>query len=143
MALRRTQSGKRKDYESPICRGKMRCSSCGESAGFLKRVCEECSRVFAIYQQHRGALGLSQLLDLFIAAGIPRAKVEAALASDLDGGGALQDRITADMANGLLAAMGLRRRHTPADVKRLRESGGGGASTARPGGDAGPPKNHR
>jgi hypothetical protein len=136
-------SGKRKDYESPIRRRKMRCSSCGESAGFLKRVCEECGRVFAIYEQHRGALGLSQLLDLFIAAGIPRAKVEAALASDLDGGGALQDRITADMANGLLAAMGLSRRHTPADVKRLRESGGGGASTTRPGGDAAPPKNHR
>jgi hypothetical protein len=121
----------------------MRCASCGDSAGFLKRLCGECGRVFALYEEHRGNLGLSQLLDVFIADGLPRAKIEAALASDLEGQGALQDRITADMANGLLAAMGLRRRHTPADVKRLRESGGGGASTTRPSTDASPPRGHR
>jgi hypothetical protein len=121
----------------------MRCASCGDSAGFLKRLCADCARVFALYEQHRGDLGLSQLLDIFIEAGVPRPKIEAALASDLEGAGALQDRITADMANSLLAAMGLSRRHTPADVKRLRETGGGGASTTRPTGDAAPPRGHR
>lgn len=121
----------------------MRCASCHEPAGFLKRVCPDCARVFSLYEQHRGDLGLSQLLDVFIADGVPRAKIEAALASDLDGVGALQDRITADMANSLLAAMGLQRRHTPADVKRLRETGGAGASTSRPSNDAVPPRGHR
>ena len=121
----------------------MRCTSCLEPAGFLKRVCADCGRVFSLYEQHRGDLGLSQLLDVFIADGLPRTKIEAALASDRDGRGALQDRITADMANSLLAAMGLRRHHTPADVKRLRESGGTGAATTRPTNDAAPPRGHR
>ena len=121
----------------------MRCASCREPAGFLKRLCADCGRVFSLYEQHGGELGLSQLLDVFIAEGLPRNKIEAALASDLDGNGALQDRITADMANSLLAAMGLSRRHTPADVKRLREEGGTGASTSRPTNDAAPPRGHR
>lgn len=118
----------------------MRCRSCQNRAGLLRRVCADCRRLLAIYEEHREELGLSQLLDLFIASGIARAKIEAVLASDLTGRGVLRDRITADMTNRVLADMGVTPRHTAADVKRLREGGGGMASSTRPGGDVTPPK---
>ena len=118
----------------------MRCRSCQQSAGLLRRLCVECGRVFALYERQRGEIGLSQLLDLAIADGVPRAKIEAALTSDLDGSGTLQDKITADMANRVLADLGHPPRHSAADVKRMREQGGGLATTTRPSGDAGPPK---
>jgi hypothetical protein len=118
----------------------MRCRSCQQSAGLLRRLCADCERVFALYERERGELGLSQFLDRLIADGVPRAKIEAALAIDLDGGGALQDKITADMANRVLADLGHAPRHRAADVKRMREQGGGLATTTRPSGDAAPPK---
>jgi hypothetical protein len=121
----------------------MRCSSCGDPAGFLRRVCADCGRVFALYERHRGELGLGQLLDVLIGSGLPRAKIEAALASDPDGRGALRDRITADMANRVLAELGIPPRHTAADVRRLREAGAPGASKVRPAGDPAPPKDRR
>ena len=96
-----------------------------------------------LYVSHRGELGLSQLVDRFIATGVSRAKIEAVLAADPDGEGALCDRITADMANRLLADMGVAPRQTAADVRRLREAGAGSASTVRPGGDAAPPPTRR
>lgn len=99
--------------------------------------------LLGIYARHRGELGLSQLLDRFISTGVSRAKIEAVLAADPDGQGSLRDRITADMANRLLADMGVAPRQTAADVRRLREAGGGAASTARPEGDAGPPGRRR
>jgi len=120
----------------------MRCRCCHDRAGGLKRLCDDCGRLFALYEQHRGDLGLSQLLDLFIATGITRAKIEAALASDPDGRGALRDRIAADMANRVLADMGVTSQQTAAGVKRLRV-GGGAASTTRPAGDAAPPTKQR
>lgn len=121
----------------------MRCRSCQNRAGLLRRLCADCRRLLAIYAQHRAEIGLSQLLDLFIATGIAREKIEAVLASDLDGRGALRDQITADMTNRVLADMGVTPRHTAADVRRLRESGPGVVSTSRPGGDAAPPQGRR
>lgn len=121
----------------------MQCTSCHEPAGFLRRLCPDCLQVFAVYEEHRGELGLSQLLDLFIARGIPRPKIEAALAADPDGTGALRDRITADMANRLLVDMGMAPRQTAANVRRLRDGATTGASTTRPVGDAAPPRERR
>ncbi len=120
----------------------MRCRACHDRAGLLRRLCADCARLLAIYEEHREE-GLSQLLDLFIATGIARAKIEAVLASDMSGRGALRDRITADMTNRVLADMGVTPRHTAADVKRLRESGGGVATSSRPPGDAAPPDRSR
>jgi hypothetical protein len=109
----------------------------------LRRLCADCARLFAIYEEHREEVGLSQLLDVFIATGIARSKIEAVLTSDVNGRGALRDRITADMTNRVLADMGIAPRHTAADVKRLRESGGGVATSSRPQGDAAPPDKSR
>jgi hypothetical protein len=111
----------------------MRCRYCGERSGLLRRQCEDCGVLLDLYERHRGELGLSQLVDHFIASGVARAKIEAVLVADPDGEGALRDRVTADMANRLLADMGVTPRQTAADVRRLRERGGGSASTVRPG----------
>jgi hypothetical protein len=121
----------------------MRCRYCRDRAGLLRRECDQCRELLALYERHRGELGLSQLLDVFIATGASRAKIEAVLASDPDGDGALRDRITADMANRLLAHMGVTPRHTAADVKRLRERESGSVSTSRPAGDVLPPTTRR
>jgi hypothetical protein len=121
----------------------MRCRCCGARARLLRRRCDDCETLLAVYANCRGELGPSELLDRFIATGVTRTKIEAVLASDPDGTGALRDRITADMANRLLADMGLPARQTASDVRRIRERGGGGASTARPAGDAAPPANVR
>jgi hypothetical protein len=109
----------------------------------MKRLCDSCAEAWRLYEQHRGTIGLTQFLDLLIDAGMERERIEAALAGDLDGQGALRDRLTADMANRMLADMGVAGRQTAADVKRLRESGGAGASTTRPAGDAKPPPSRR
>jgi hypothetical protein len=93
-----------------------------------------------VFEQHRGDIALSELLDRFIATGIARAKIEAVLDRDPDGSGSLRDRVTADMANQLLAAMGVASNQTATDVRQLRERGGGGVSTTRPAGDATPPR---
>lgn len=121
----------------------MRCRYCGERSGLLRRRCDDCTALLDLYARHRGELGLSQLVDCFIATGVARTKIEAVLAADPEGEGALRDRITADMANRLLAEMGVAPGQTAADVRRLRERGGGSASTVRPGGDAAPPPTRR
>ena len=121
----------------------MECRSCHAPAGFLKRLCADCAKAWSLYEQHRGDVGLTQFLDILLDAGLTREKIEAALAADPDGGGALRDRLTADMANRMLADMGVAGRQTAADVKRLREHGGGGAATTRPSGDAKPPPSRR
>ncbi len=121
----------------------MECRSCHRPAGFLRRLCDDCACIWRLYERHRGTVGLTQFLDVLLDAGVPRATIEAALESDPDGGGALRDRLTADMANQMLADMGVSTRQTPADVKRLRESGAPSASTTRPTADAKPPPTSR
>jgi hypothetical protein len=109
----------------------------------MRRRCDDCGVLLDVYAHHRGEVGLSQLLDRFIATGVPRAKIDAVLAADPDGQGAIRDQVTADMANRLLADMGVAPRQTAADVRRLRERGSGAASTTRPAGDVGPPPTRR
>ncbi len=109
----------------------------------MRRQCDDCGVLLDVYARHRGEVGLSQLLDRFIASGVPRAKIEAVLAADPNGRGSMRDQVTADMANRLLADMGVAPRQTAADVRRLRERGTGAASTTRPPGDVAPPPTRR
>ena len=76
-----------------------------------------------------------QLLDLLEAHGVPRAKIEAALANDPDGRCALRDRMTADMTNRVFADLGIDSRQTAADVRCLRDGGSEGLSTSCPAGE--------
>jgi hypothetical protein len=109
----------------------------------MRRQCEDCGALLDLYARCRGEVGLSQLLDQLIATGVARAKIEAVLTRDLDGQGSIRDQVTADMANRLLADMGVAPRQTVADVRRLRERGPGAASTTRPAGDVAPPPTRR
>jgi len=79
--------------------------------------------LLAIYEAHKGQIGLLQFLDLFIETGLPREKIEAFLAADPHGEGSIKDRILADMSTELLGAMGVNAQQSAQDVKRLRERG--------------------
>jgi hypothetical protein len=101
----------------------MKCRYCQERAGWFAKVCQDCQRLLAVYESHKGQIGLLQFLDLFIETGLPREKIEAFLAADPRGEGSIKDRILADMITELLGAMGVNARQSAQDVKRLREKG--------------------
>ena len=118
----------------------MRCRYCAEYVGLFRRCCADCRALLDVYERHRDDIALSELLDRFIVTGVARPKIEAVLERDPDGTGSVRDRVTADMSNRLLAAMGVAATQTAADVRKLREQGGSGASTSRPDGDAARPR---
>jgi len=101
----------------------MRCGYCQEPAGWWRRWCPDCRRLDALVTLHRGA-DMGTFMDLFIASGVPRDKVEKFLNTDARGHGTIRDQIAADMTNQLLEALGQRSRQTAGDVKRLRERSG-------------------
>lgn len=96
-----------------------------------------------LYEQRAEDLSPLQLIDLFEAYGVPRAKIEAAMAHDPDGRGALRDRMAADMTNRVFADLGINERRTAPEIKRLREREETVASTQRPQGDVRPPRSSR
>jgi hypothetical protein len=87
----------------------------------------------AIVAANRGA-GLSVILDLLIASGVPREHIAAFLAADPGGRGTIRDQIIADMTNELMAALGQSSAQTAAGVKRLRERGAWSIYDRRPAG---------
>lgn len=101
----------------------MPCGYCHERAGWFTRVCGDCQRLLTIYAAHQGQIGLLQFLDLFIATGLSREKIETFLTADPRGKGSVKDRILADMSTQLLGAMGVRAPQSAHEVKRLREKG--------------------
>jgi hypothetical protein len=76
----------------------------------------------AVFTAHRGT-DIGTLMDLFIATGVSRDKVEKFLGADGTAGGSVRDQIAADMANQLLQALGQRARQTAGSVRRIRERG--------------------
>ena len=100
----------------------MRCRHCDEPAGWWSRCCGDCRRLTEVLAANRGA-DMGTMMELFIATGAARHKVERFLETDVGGGGAVRDQIAADMTNQLLEAFGQRRRQTPDEVRRLRERG--------------------
>jgi hypothetical protein len=75
-----------------------------------------------VFTANRGA-DIGTLMDLFIATGVPRDKVEKFLDVERAGGGTVRDQIAADMTNQLLQAFGQRSRQTAGGVRRIRERG--------------------
>jgi hypothetical protein len=100
----------------------MRCRLCLEPAGWWRRSCDDCRRLAATFAANRGA-DMGRLMELFIATGVPREKVDRFLDADPRGTGTLRDQIAADMSNQLLQALGRRGEQTARDVKRIRERG--------------------
>jgi len=111
--------------------GCVRCRYCDEPAGWWRRRCTDCQRLDDLVATHRGA-DMGTFMDLFVACGVRREKVEKFLNSDVDGRGTVRDQIAADMTNQLLEALGQQARQTPEDVRRLRERGGWSALDRRP-----------
>ena len=101
----------------------MKCSYCQHQAGWFAKICQDCQQLLAIYETHKGQIGLLQFLDLFIETGLSREKIEAFLAADPHGEGSVKDRILADMSTELLGAMGVNAQQSAQDVKRLRQKG--------------------
>jgi hypothetical protein len=101
----------------------MKCRYCQKRARWFARVCQDCQRLLAVYEVHKGQIGLLQFLDRFIETGLPREKIEAFLAADPRGDGSVKDHILADTSTELLKAMGVNARQSAQDVKRLREKG--------------------
>jgi hypothetical protein len=109
----------------------MRCRICTQPARWWRRRCDDCVRLTAIFAAHRGA-DMGRMMDLFLASGAPREKVERFLLADLDGAGAVRDRIAADMTNDLLCALGQDGRQTASEVQRIRRRGRWVALDRRP-----------
>ena len=102
----------------------MKCAYCQERAGWFKRICADCQRLYELYAQQRGQIDLLQFLDICIETGLPREKIETFMKADPHGSGSIKDQITAAMSTELLGAMGIRVQQTAQDIKRLRERGG-------------------
>jgi hypothetical protein len=101
----------------------MRCGLCRRPAGWLRRRCATCVRLWDVYQANRGE-PLQALLPLFASAGAADEHIRDFLASDPDGSGSVADRIAADMVNQLFGGFGgSAGRQTAKEVRRLRERG--------------------
>jgi hypothetical protein len=100
----------------------MRCRICAQDARWWRRRCDDCARLVTIFAAHRGA-DMGTMMELFIASGAPRGKVERFLLADLAGAGSVRDQIAADMTNDLLHALGQGGRQTPREVERIRRRG--------------------
>lgn len=109
----------------------MRCRYCSESAGWWRRRCRECYRLERVFTNNRGA-DMGTMMDLFIATGAPRSKLERFLDRDPTGNGTVRDQIAADMANQLLGALGRYDRQTAKDVNRIRKRGNWVGMNQRP-----------
>ncbi|GIW39983.1 MAG: hypothetical protein KatS3mg076_0560 [Candidatus Binatia bacterium] len=101
----------------------MRCKVCAEEAGWFRRWCRSCSRLWEIYRQSGEILSPADLLSAFDASGASPRQIEAFLRFDPDGEGSIEDRLAARTANALLAALGRPERQTAQDVARLRRAG--------------------
>ena len=107
----------------------MRCIYCHERAGLIRKVCDSCGKVIAVVEHAGGDVGMAGLVDLFMAEGLTRERVDVVLDAQIDGQPTLRDRLTANMANALMRGLGMPGRQSPEDVKKVREamkSGGAG-----------------
>jgi len=100
----------------------MRCVYCGERAGIMRRVCSLCGKVITVVERAGGEVGLAGLVDLFIAEGLDRERVDRVLDAKIGDQPTLRDRLTSNMANALMRGLGMPGRQSPEDVKRVREA---------------------
>jgi hypothetical protein len=86
--------------------------------------------VIAVVEHSGGEVGIAGLVDLFVAEGLTRERVDIVLDAQLEGQPTLRDRLTSNLANALMRGLGMPGRQSPEDVKRVREAvKTGGAGT--------------
>lgn len=101
-----------------------RCLYCGGRGSFWSKICADCKKLLAQFQELRGKVGYGEFLNGLEATGVAKEKILAFLQADPDGRGSIQDQVTAEMASELMKVMGLKGSQTPQDVKRIREMAG-------------------
>ncbi len=99
-----------------------RCAYCGESAGLISKICRDCRVLLTRVDELRGRVGFGEFLDGLERTGVAKEKILVFLKTDPDGKGSVQDRITAEMTTELMQIMGIARRQTPQEVKKIRDS---------------------
>lgn len=120
----------------------MRCIYCQEQAGLLRRVCAACGQVVAVIEKAAGAVGPGELVDLFVAEGLGRERVEAVLDAQIGERPTVRDQMISKMANSLMRGLGMPGRQTPHDVRRVRLAAQGGAGAGTWVGGEEPPDTH-
>jgi hypothetical protein len=102
----------------------MRCRFCGDAAGFWRRRCRECRRLWSTWLENRFS-GMAEILTVLARTGVAEDKIQRFLnAEPRKGRGTVRDLIAADMTNQVLAALGQAPCQHGGGVKRLRERGG-------------------
>ena len=99
-----------------------RCVYCGGQGGFWSKICRDCSKLLARFQELRGHVGYGEFLDNLEQTGVAKEKIMSFLKADPDGRGSVQDQITAEMTSELMKAMGIKGSQTPQGVKRIRDA---------------------
>lgn len=98
----------------------MRCIYCRTRAGILRKVCLSCADIIVIVEGSAGRVGWTELIDIFAAKGLTKAKVDRVLDAQIDATPTLRDRLTSRMANELMKGLGMPGRQSPEDVRRVR-----------------------
>jgi len=104
--------------------GTARCAYCGDRAGFWSRICGDCKKLLARFEELGGHVSFGEFLDELGRTGVSKEKIVLFLKADPDGRGSIQDQVTAEMATQLMRVMGIKGSQTPRDVKRIRETVG-------------------
>ncbi|MGH7864836.1 MAG: hypothetical protein ACREQB_07595 [Candidatus Binataceae bacterium] len=117
----------------------MRCIYCRKHAGLIRRVCSPCRKISSIVERSAGQVGLAGLVDVFLAEGLARDQVDAALDAKIGDQPTLRDRLTSDMANVLMRGLGMPGRQSPEDVRKIREASAAGRGEGTWVGDQKPP----
>src|SRR5262249_37392223 len=99
-----------------------RCLYCGERAGFWTRMCADCKKLMACFEELGGRVGYGEFLDGLEATGVAREKIMVFLKADPNGSGSIQDQVTAEMTTELMKVMGISGRQTADEVKRIRDN---------------------
>ena len=87
----------------------------------LARICADCKKLLACFEQLRGRVGYGEFLDGLEKTGVAKEKIMTFLKADPDGKGSIQDQVTAEMTTELMKVMGIAGRQSAPDVKRIRE----------------------
>jgi hypothetical protein len=100
----------------------VRCRVCGEPAGWWRRWCEDCRKLWDRWSEFRN-LGMFQVLGVLRSSGVSEEKLVRFLRYEpRSGSGSVQDQMAADLSNDLLAAFGNRARSID-EVRELRRRG--------------------
>lgn len=99
----------------------MKCVYCQGKAGFFKKTCSDCRQLVMVISTAPDSFGYRELLEKLIATGVAPEKIEKFLDTDVEGGGTINDQITARMTNEVMTSLGQPSALSGRDVKKVRE----------------------